>query len=176
MGDKRVNFGFTALEGNLYAIGGWNGETILQSCEKYYPDRDEWVEIAELPYPLCLMQVGVLCGKLYVVGGFQGLPGGLGADVTVDLTSTEGWTATILSFDPQVGGWHQEDISLREARSDHAMVIHDGRLLVLGGYNGVDRLSCVESFGVGDTETRVEHHLQLPMPARNFAASMLQVE
>ena len=27
-----------------------------------------------------------------MVGGFEGLPGGLGADVVVDLETTEGWT------------------------------------------------------------------------------------
>ena len=57
MGERRVNFGFVALGGHLYAIGGWDGENILQSCEKYYPERDEWVEIAELPQPRCLAQV-----------------------------------------------------------------------------------------------------------------------
>ena len=57
MGERRINFGFVALGGHLYAIGGWDGENILQSCEKYYPERDEWVEIAELPQPRCLAQV-----------------------------------------------------------------------------------------------------------------------
>lgn len=46
MGERRLNFGFAALDGCLYVIGGWDGEVILQTCEKYYPDRDEWVEIA----------------------------------------------------------------------------------------------------------------------------------
>jgi len=52
MGDKRINFGFASLKGCLFAVGGWSGENVLKSCEKYYPDRDEWVEIEELPYPL----------------------------------------------------------------------------------------------------------------------------
>lgn len=28
--------------------GGWNGEEIESTCEKYYPERDEWVEISEV--------------------------------------------------------------------------------------------------------------------------------
>jgi hypothetical protein len=116
----------------------------------------------------------VLEGRLYVVGGFQGLPGGQGSDVVVDLESMQGWSTQILSFDPDQGMWKEEPISLRTPRSDHGMVELDGRLVVLGGYNGVDRLSCVESFGVGDTETLVEEHLTLPMPARNFAAAVLR--
>jgi len=174
MGEKRVNFGFAALGGHLYAIGGWDGYRVLESCEKYYPDRDEWVEIAQLPAPLCLHHAGVLEGRLYVVGGFQGLPGGPGSDVVVDLDSMEGWSTQILSFDPEEGAWRVEPVSLRTPRSDHGMVELDGRLVVLGGYNGVDRLNCAESFGAGDTETRVEEHLTLPMPARNFAAAVLR--
>jgi hypothetical protein len=34
-------------------------------------------------------------------------------------------------------------------------VEHDGRFVVLGGYSGVERLDSVESFAVGDVETRV---------------------
>jgi len=43
----------------------------------------------------------------------------------------------------------------------------------MGGYNGVERLSSVESFGVGDTETRMEDGLCLPLPGRNFAAAVV---
>ena len=52
----------------------------------------------------------------------QGLPGGLGSEVEVDLASTSGWTSKILSFDPDVGSWVEEDVSLRFCRSDHALV------------------------------------------------------
>ena len=117
----------------------------------------------------------MLDGRLMVVGGFEGLPGGLGSDVVVDLESTEGWTNRILSFDPQEGTWREEPVCLREARSDHALVAHGGRLVVLGGYNGVERLDSAESFGPGDTETRVEEALRLPAPGRNFAAAILRV-
>ena len=34
-------------------------------------------------------------------------------------------------------------------------VEHEGRFVVLGGYSGVERLDSVESFAVGDVETRV---------------------
>jgi len=37
----------------------------------------------------------------------------------------------------------------------------------------VERLSSVESFGVGDTETRMEDGLCLPLPGRNFAAAVV---
>ena len=32
----------------LPPVGGWNGEEIESTCEKYYPERDEWVEISEV--------------------------------------------------------------------------------------------------------------------------------
>ena len=105
----------------------------------------------------------------------QGLPGSVeDGDLKVDLDSTQGWTATILSFDPELGTWAEEPITLREARSDHALVPHGGRLLVLGGYDGVERLGSAESFGPGDSQTRLEERLYLPLPGRNFAAAVLR--
>jgi hypothetical protein len=40
--------------------GGWNGEEIESTCEKYYPERDEWVEISEVFHTAFLLLAEIL--------------------------------------------------------------------------------------------------------------------
>ena len=48
-GGRRCSFGL--LYGNLYAIGGWVGEDIGGSIEKYDPGQNEWRLEGDLPEP-----------------------------------------------------------------------------------------------------------------------------
>ena len=56
------------LDGNLYAVGGYNGD-YFSSVERYDPALDAWEAVA----PLTLARFGAgaaaLEGKLYAVGG-----------------------------------------------------------------------------------------------------------
>jgi len=53
----RCEFGLCALNGYLYAIGGWVGEDIGGSIEQYDPARDEWHLVGDLPEPRFSMGV-----------------------------------------------------------------------------------------------------------------------
>ena len=61
-----------SLNGFLYAIGGCDGETQLNSVERYSPATDIWITVSPLIHRRSALSAAVLCGKLYVVGGYDG--------------------------------------------------------------------------------------------------------
>lgn len=65
----RCEFGLCALYGTLYAVGGWVGEDIGGSIERYDPTIDEWRVEGNLPEPLFSMGVVSYEGLMYIVGG-----------------------------------------------------------------------------------------------------------
>lgn len=42
MKNKRLGVGLAVVNRILYAIGGYDGEKRLNSCECYHPENDEW--------------------------------------------------------------------------------------------------------------------------------------
>lgn len=65
----RCEFGLCALDSTLYAMGGWVGEDLGQSMERYDPALNEWCLESNLPEPLISMGVVSYEGLIYIVGG-----------------------------------------------------------------------------------------------------------
>ena len=58
------------LDGNLYAVGGWNDDDgFLSSVERYDPATNAWEAVAPMAEAREHHSVAVLDGKLYVAGG-----------------------------------------------------------------------------------------------------------
>ena len=70
--EHRNGAGATSLNGFVYAIGGYDGETQLNSVESYSPASDIWITVSLLIHRRSALSAAVLCGKLYVVGGHDG--------------------------------------------------------------------------------------------------------
>ena len=58
--------GAGAVNGKLYAIGGWPKMTEVY---EYDPAEDEWTQKADMLTDRCGFGVGVVDGKIYVMGG-----------------------------------------------------------------------------------------------------------
>ena len=72
MSTKRANLGAVALDGKLYAVGGFDGETHLDSVERYDPSTNAWEAVAAMSTKRCGVGAVALDGKLYAVGGYTG--------------------------------------------------------------------------------------------------------
>lgn len=48
---ERCEFGLCALNGYLYALGGWSGGDIVGTIERYDPKLDMWRLVGNLPEP-----------------------------------------------------------------------------------------------------------------------------
>lgn len=63
---------FVFHSGKVYAVGGSDGQTVLDTVECYDPEREEWAPVASMATPRVNVGVGVVDGKIYAVGGFSG--------------------------------------------------------------------------------------------------------
>ena len=52
--------------------GGHDGDGLLDTVERYDPDRDTWTVITTLSVPRCLGSLVALKGCLYAIGGYDG--------------------------------------------------------------------------------------------------------
>ena len=65
----RCEFGMCALDGYLYAFGGWVGEDIGGTIERYDPVKDQWEYLTKMQEPRFSMGICVYDGLIYLVGG-----------------------------------------------------------------------------------------------------------
>lgn len=60
--------GVCILDGFLYALGGYNGQTTLNSVEKFNPLTREWSMVTAMNTRRSMLGVASLNGRLYAVG------------------------------------------------------------------------------------------------------------
>ena len=42
MRSKRVSHGAVVINNAIYVVGGWDGQAVVQSVERFLPGRNEW--------------------------------------------------------------------------------------------------------------------------------------
>lgn len=100
MRENRGRFKVAILSDKVYAIGGSNGTTELDSVEMLDLSLDKWVKMPKMPLARSNMGVCHLEGLIYCIGGWNGQVGIKQCDV-FDPVASE-WSA-IASLN--TGGW-----------------------------------------------------------------------
>jgi influenza virus NS1A-binding protein len=128
----RSNAGVCALNGNIYCIGGWNGQAGIRQCEVYCPATDTWTSIAPLNTGRCQAGVFAHNGKIWVVGG------------------SDAWNClgTVETYDPETDQWTFA-APLLTARRGCGLAELNGRLYCVGGSDGNQSLKTTEYFDEG---------------------------
>jgi hypothetical protein len=113
---------FAALDGRIYAIGGFTGVVTEASSlvQAYDVATDRWSLAASLPEPLHHPAAAAVDGHLYVVGGFY-------ATFAQREPAQSLW-----AYDPADDQWARRG-SLPTARGAPAAVALDGHLIAIGG-------------------------------------------
>jgi N-acetylneuraminic acid mutarotase len=106
-------------EGQLYAIGGYDGKANSGAVEVYDPEKDRWTTRAPLPTPRDHLAAAVASGKVYAVGGR------LKGDYRRNLSVVE-------AYDPGADRWTRV-ADLPTARSGITAAEIDGTIYVFGG-------------------------------------------
>jgi len=129
--NKRVSHGAVELNGCIYVIGGWNGQGVVKSVEKFNPKQGTWQEISKYTDIRMKSGVAALDGKLYVVGGcLQTLETCYKAEV----------------FDPEINKWIELPPT-KHARTNPVLVPYKGKLYVFGGEgNSMGIVECFDPF------------------------------
>ena len=69
--EHRSSVGVGVLDGLLYAVGGYNGQTTVNTVERYNPRTEEWTMISEMTAARSMLGVASLNGQLYAVGKYS---------------------------------------------------------------------------------------------------------
>lgn len=131
MPTKRTEVAAAALDGKIYVVGGFEKPSfsnfmnfaITPSVEMYDPVTDRWTSKAPLPVGLHHIGIGVVGGRLYVVGGYS--KSGL---------SVWNPVAAVYAYDPSMDSW-TERAPMPTARGALSVTEYDGKLYAIGGYD-----------------------------------------
>ena len=63
--------GVGVLDGLLYAVGGYDGQTTVNTVERFNPRTEEWTMVGEMTTARSMLGVASLNGHLYAVGKYS---------------------------------------------------------------------------------------------------------
>lgn len=131
MPTKRIEVAAAALDGKVYVVGGFEKPSlgnmlnfaITPSVEMYDPATDRWTSKRPLPVGLHHVGIGVVGGRLYIIGGYS--KSGL---------SVWNPVATVYAYDPTTDTW-TERAPMPTVRGALSVAEHNGKLYAIGGYD-----------------------------------------
>jgi Kelch motif len=109
--------------GHFYSVGG-RFVTPLTDLDRYTPETDTWVSLADMPTARRGLGAAVVGNALYAIGGSAGTAPCSGAPL-----------ATVERYDIDTDTWSSA-APLPSPRSDLAAVAHGGKIYVFGGCLG----------------------------------------
>ncbi|PIO69891.1 kelch repeat protein [Teladorsagia circumcincta] len=114
----RRGVGVAVLNNLLYAVGGYDGKTVLRSVERYDPTTGTWsTDIAPMSHGRAGLGVASIKGFLYAVGGYD----------------QDNQRLNIVErYDPCRNEWTSVEPMCRE-RCEFSVSVFDGCLYVVGG-------------------------------------------
>ena len=139
---KRTEVGTAAVRDKIYMVGGFERPSfsnvmdlaVTPSLEEYDPSTDRWTSKTPMPVGLHHVGVGVVEGRLYVIGGYKHV----GLNV---------WNpvATVYAYDPATDTW-VERAAMPTARGALSVTVHEGKLYAIGGYDRTANSAAVEVY------------------------------
>nr|XP_019964649.1 PREDICTED: kelch-like protein 18 [Paralichthys olivaceus] len=72
MRTARSRVGVAVVNGLLFAIGGYDGQSRLSTVEVYNPEMDNWTRVSSMNSQRSAMGTVVVDGHIYVCGGYDG--------------------------------------------------------------------------------------------------------
>jgi len=124
------NVGAVMVDDLVFVPGGYtaDGKT-TDVLEAYDLQRDTWTSRAPLPQPLCAYAIAAASGRIYLMGGWDGL----------------GYVASVYIYDPQADGW-VTGTSMDKPRGFAAAVAIEDTIYVAGGYDGTREYAQLDAY------------------------------
>ena len=70
---KRCRLGVAALNGKIYAVGGYDGSSFLKSVEMFDPRTNKWSFVASMNVTRSRVAVVANMDRLWAIGGYDGM-------------------------------------------------------------------------------------------------------
>jgi len=139
---KRTEVAAATVAGKIYVVGGFEQPSlgnvlnfaITPAVEEYDPAVDRWITKASMPVGLHHVGIGVVGGRLYIIGGYK--QSGL---------SVWGPVPTVYAYDPATDAW-SERAPMPTARGALSVTVHDGKLYAIGGRSGPADFGAVDIY------------------------------
>jgi N-acetylneuraminic acid mutarotase len=139
---ERTEVAAATVGGKIYVVGGFEKPSlgnmlnfaITPAVEEYDPSMDRWSAKTAMPVGLHHVGIGVVGGRLYVIGGYK--QSGM---------SVWGAVATVYAYDPATDSW-SERAAMPTARGALSVTVHDGKLYAIGGYGDRANSAAVEVY------------------------------
>jgi N-acetylneuraminic acid mutarotase len=146
MPTPRYIYGPSAVNGKIYAIGGWVnfwGNQRTSTVEEYDIAADTWTKKTDMPTSRSHLSTSVVNGKIYAVGGR------VGPDIPL---------STVEMYDPVTDTWIKK-AGMPTPRMSLSTSVVDGKIYAIGGTTALAwdavALSTVEAYDpTTDTWTR----------------------
>ncbi|KAM9789658.1 kelch-like protein 18 [Neosynchiropus ocellatus] len=129
MRTARSRVGVAVVNGLLYAIGGYDGQSRQSTVEVYNPETDSWTQVSSMNCQRSAMGTVVIDGLIYVCGGYDGKS---------SLNSVE-------CYNPENDRW-TELTEMSATRSAAGVAVFEGRVYVSGGHDGLQIFNTVEYY------------------------------
>jgi len=138
MPTARWSLSTSAVNGKIYAIGGWPGGSnlsyALATVEEYAQKTDTWTKKADMPTARGGLSTSVVEGKIYAIGGWPG-----GGNLRYALSTVE-------EYAPKTDTWTKK-ADMPTARADFSTSTVNGKIYAIGGRTaGGITVSSVEEY------------------------------
>jgi N-acetylneuraminic acid mutarotase len=120
MHNARSGLGVVSVLGKIYAIGGSNDKTVLNTVEEYNPATNSWTAKSSMPTARNGFAIAVYQSKIYVFGGSIG--------------NGSGFLANNEVYDPVSDIWEQKR-SMSIPRADLSACVVGDKIYLIGGRN-----------------------------------------
>ncbi|XP_063244711.1 uncharacterized protein LOC134545858 isoform X3 [Bacillus rossius redtenbacheri] len=161
----RSELGLALLDGNVYAVGGWEGSFRLDTVERYNPETNSWHFIPQMRIAVTSPAVVSHDGMLYVTGVLCGCTGGA---VLEDGDGIE----LVQRYDPRTSTW-TELAPMLIPRSGSAACVLNGYIYVIGGWHAsTENTNKVERYNM-QTNT---WEFKAPMRERRYRPGVAVVD
>ena len=179
MPERRGSAVAAAVGDKIYVIGGastppgsretaitpTNSQVCLGTVDEYDPATNTWRARAPMPTPRNHAAIGVVDGKIYVIGGRVGAAFiGLASDVSV-----------VEEYDPATDSWGAPRSRMPTARSALAAGVYGGRIYIAGGeYQDPRMMATFRAVEAYDPATDTWETLpSLPVARHGLAGGMI---
>jgi hypothetical protein len=116
------SFAFGSINGEVYAVGGQLGSSVVATLEVYNPATNTWTTKTSMPTARVYPSAAVVNGLLYVIGGCT----------TFDCA---GLTGTVEAYDPVTDAWTTK-APMPTPRREFGVGVINGVVYAVGGFSG----------------------------------------
>ncbi len=118
-----------AMNGKIYAIGGYDGHGMVSTVEEYDPATDTWTEKSDMLTARYVLSTSALNGKIYAIGG---------GNFNVALSAVE-------EYDPETDTWaRKSDMPIATENVSGSVV--NGKIYIIGGIAAKEPISTVQEY------------------------------